>query len=122
MKAPDAQLTVGMHLLASGLIWLALSASQEHVRADLVDRLSRLPEAFLPDAPETAASEQEVSLLHRPCLMLATLDAHGLNTVNIQAVEMLGSRVEEEGCKTWAIGCQGWQLTMLIDSRGHAIP
>ncbi|EIE23245.1 hypothetical protein COCSUDRAFT_63601 [Coccomyxa subellipsoidea C-169] len=58
-QAPDAQLTVGMHLLASGLIWLAPSASQEHVRADLVDRLSRLPEAFLPDAPETAASDQE---------------------------------------------------------------
>lgn len=77
MKGADAELAIGMHLLAGGLIWLAPSSGREDARANLLDRLSRLPEAFLPDASETAAPEQEVNLLVLYCLC-ACLHCHAI--------------------------------------------
>ncbi|KAK9903582.1 hypothetical protein WJX75_009266 [Coccomyxa subellipsoidea] len=58
-QGANAELAMGMHLLAGGLIWLAPLSGREDARANLLNRLSRLPEAFLPDASETAAPEQE---------------------------------------------------------------
>jgi hypothetical protein len=68
VKGANAELAMGMHLLAGGLIWLAPLSGREDARANLLNRLSRLPEAFLPDASETAAPEQEVNLLVLYCL------------------------------------------------------
>jgi hypothetical protein len=54
---------MGLHLLAGGLVWLVPLSGPVHWRAELVNRLSRLPETFLPDilssAPEAEVSDHD---------------------------------------------------------------
>ena len=60
----DAELAIGMHLLAGGLVWLVPQSNQDHIRSELFDCLrSRLPEAFLPDAPVSLSNAYEVGSL-----------------------------------------------------------
>ncbi|BDA50233.1 probable mediator of RNA polymerase II transcription subunit 14 at N-terminal half [Coccomyxa sp. Obi] len=59
-RGMDAELALGMHLLAGGLVWLVPQSNQDRVRSELLDCLrSRLPEAFLPDAPTSLSSAHE---------------------------------------------------------------
>lgn len=61
LQGASAEVSMGLHLLAGGLVWLVPLGGPVHWRAELVNRLSRLPETFLPDVP-SSAPEQEVSV------------------------------------------------------------
>ncbi|CAL8465259.1 g4794 [Coccomyxa elongata] len=59
-RGMDAELAVGMHLLAGGLVWLVPQSNQDHLRTELFNCLrNRLPEALLPDAPTSLLSPHE---------------------------------------------------------------
>ncbi len=80
----DAELAVGMHLLAGGLVWLVPLSNQDHLRTELFNCLrNHLPEAFLPDAPTSLLSPREVGCL-RPQHMLCVVPLYFASTVCLQ--------------------------------------
>lgn len=92
----DAELAIGMHLLAGGLVWLVPQSNQDHVRSELFDCLrSRLPEVFLPDAPGSLSSAPEVGglcrliqHLHALCSHLVLCEPSILSDGHVQAADL----------------------------------
>ena len=58
LQGTAAEVALGLHLLAGGLIWLAPSTAKSGLRAGLMRRLAALPGAHLPDGHSTAAASQ----------------------------------------------------------------
>ena len=63
LQGTAAEISVWLHLLANGIVWMAPQAVQTGVRKQLMAALASLPATYLPGS----TAEQPVSFFHPLC-------------------------------------------------------